>query len=163
MLLLNWKELKWSRLAKIRLGSGASKVFRHHQQRKLGTQYPFLYPLLVLTVIRITAPAGYQAEYHIYLVGLDIEEKARWTEEQIRESIGEERLKKFSMLKFHVNGSSPIDAKNQDVATVDFRVFAQSSDRDLLRMTNPYGFFRLSMVTFLEGVPVGQSKTLMEG
>jgi hypothetical protein len=40
------------------------------------------------------------------------------------------------------------------VATVDFRVFAQSSDQDLLRMTNPYGFFRLSMVTFLEGVPV---------
>jgi hypothetical protein len=162
MLLLNWKELKWSRLAKIRLGSGASKVFRHHQQRKLGTQYPSSI-LLVLTVLRITAPAGYQAEYHIYLVGLDIEEKARWTEEQIRESIGEERLKKFSMLKFHVNGSSPIDAKNQDVATVDFRVFAQSSDQDLLRMTNPYGFFRLSMVTFLEGVPVGQTQPLMEG
>lgn len=58
------------------------------------------------------------------------------------------------MLKFHVNGSSPIDARNQDVATVDFRVFAQSSDRDLLRMDNPDGFFRLSMVTFLESVPV---------
>ena len=87
------------------------------------------------------------------MVGLDIEEKAAWTEAQIRESLGEERMKKFSMLKFHVNGSSPIDAKNQDVATVDFRVFAQSSDRDLLRMTNPYGLFRLCMVTFLEGVP----------
>jgi Acyclic terpene utilisation family protein AtuA len=137
--------------------------FHHHQQRKLGTQYPSSIPPLYSQSSRITAPAGYQAEYHIYLVGLDIEEKARWTEEQIRESIGEERLKKFSMLKFHVNGSSPIDARNQDVATVDFRVFAQSSDRDLLRMTNPYGFFRLSMVTFLEGVPVGQSQPLMEG
>lgn len=108
----------------------------------------------LLTVYRITAPAGFQAEYHIYLVGLDIEEKAKWTEEQILEAIGEERLKKFSMLKFHVNGSSPIDAPNQDVATVDFRIFAQSPDRDLLSMRNPYGFFRLCMVTFLEGVPV---------
>lgn len=57
------------------------------------------------------------------------------------------------MLKFHVNGSSPIDAPNQDVATVDFRIFAQTTDRDLLRMENPYGLFRLCMVTFLEGVP----------
>jgi hypothetical protein len=103
---------------------------------------------------RITGPAGYQAEYHIYLVGLDIDEKAQYTEAQIRESLGEELIKKFSLLKFHVNGSSPIDARNQDVATVDFRVFAQSPDRDLLRMENPDGFFRRCMVTFLEGVPV---------
>ncbi|KAL4812518.1 hypothetical protein BDW67DRAFT_178657 [Aspergillus spinulosporus] len=103
--------------------------------------------------VGITAPAGYQAEYHVYLVGLDIEEKAKFTEDQIRESLGPELLKKFSLLKFHVNGSSPIDARNQDLATVDFRIFAQSPDRDLLRMSNPDGFFRRSMVTFLEGVP----------
>jgi hypothetical protein len=84
---------------------------------------------------------------------LDIEEKARWTEEQIRESLGPERISKFSMLKFHVNGSSPVDSRNQDVATVDFRIFAQSTDRDLLKMENPCGLFRLCMVTFLEGVP----------
>jgi hypothetical protein len=59
---------------------------------KIGYAIPFLYPPLYLQSSRITAPAGYQAEYHIYLVGLDIEEKARWTEEQIRESIGEERF-----------------------------------------------------------------------
>ncbi|KFY65081.1 hypothetical protein V496_02826 [Pseudogymnoascus sp. VKM F-4515 (FW-2607)] len=105
------------------------------------------------TKIGITATAGYQAEYHVYLVGLDIEEKAAFTEAQILESLGKEQLKKFSMLKFHINGSSPIDARNQDVATVDFRVFAQSPDRDLLRMANPDGFFRRSMTTFLEGVP----------
>lgn len=73
--------------------------------------------------------------------------------------MGPERLKKFSMLKFHVNGSSPIDAPNQDVATVDFRIFAQSPDRELLRMNNPDGFFRRSMVTFLEGVPVSNRYT----
>ena len=83
-----------------------------------------------------------------------IEEKAKFTEDQVKESMGPEVLKKFSLLKFHVNGSSPMDARNQDLATVDFRVFAQTTDRDLLRMSNPYGFFRLSMVTFLEGVPV---------
>lgn len=73
--------------------------------------------------------------------------------------MGPERLKKFSMLKFNVNGSSPIDAPNQDVATVDFRIFAQSPDRELLRMNNPDGFFRRSMVTFLEGVPVSNRYT----
>jgi hypothetical protein len=87
-------------------------------------------------------------------VGLDIEEKAAFTEAQIREVMGEEIISKFSMLKFHVNGSSPINAKNQDVATVDFRIFAQTTDRDLLRMDNPYGLLRLCMTTFLEGVPV---------
>ncbi|KAF2807908.1 DUF1446-domain-containing protein [Mytilinidion resinicola] len=105
------------------------------------------------TKIGITAPAGWQAEYHIYMVGLDIEEKCKWTEDQIRESLGEQRIKEFSMLKFHANGSSPIDARNQDLATVDFRVFAQAKNRELLRMDNPQGFFRLSMVTFLESVP----------
>ena len=93
----------------------------------------------------------------MYLVGLDIEEKARWTEEQCLESIGPEQLKKFDMLKFHVNGSSPIDSSDQDVATVDFRTIAQSRDRDLLRMANPYGVFRLCMVIFLEGIPVSSS------
>jgi hypothetical protein len=88
------------------------------------------------------------------MVGLDIEEKCKWTEDQIRESLGEERINEFSTLKFHANGSSPIDARNQDLATVDFRVFAQAKNRELLRMDNPQGFFRLSMVTFLESVPV---------
>lgn len=87
-------------------------------------------------------------------MGLDIEEKAKYTEDQIREALGPEAVKKFSLLKFHLNGSSPIDARNQDLATVDFRVFAQSTDKELLSMTNPDGFFRRSMVTFLEGVPV---------
>jgi hypothetical protein len=51
------------------------------------------------------------------------------------------------------NGSSVIDARNQDVATVDFRIFAQTKDRDILRMRNPDGFFRKSMVTFLQSCP----------
>jgi hypothetical protein len=131
-----------------------SRDFHHHPRLRLGNCSTWPLTVHKADLHRITAAAGYQAEYHVYLVGLDIEEKAAFTEAQILESLGEEQLKKFSMLKFHVNGSSPIDARNQDVATVDFRVFAQSPDRDLLRMTNPDGFFRRSMTTFLEGVPV---------
>jgi len=113
--------------------------------------------MLSLTLSSITGFAGWQAEYHVYLCGLDIEEKCRWTEEQIRYELGEERLKRFSLLKFMQNGTSVIDARNQDVATVDFRIFAQSQDRDLLRMRNPDGFFRKSMVSFLMSCPVSST------
>jgi hypothetical protein len=109
---------------------------------------------LKLIFYSITGFAGWQAEYHVYLVGLDIEEKCRWTEEQIKYELGEETLKKFTTLKFMQNGSSIIDARNQDVATVDFRIFAQTKDRDLLKMRNADGFFRRSMVTFLQSCPV---------
>lgn len=129
--------------------SAASEASLPLQQPKLGKS-----PYTRVSNDRITAPAGFQAEYHIYLVGLDIEEKAQFTQDQIKESLGPDILNKFSLLKFHLNGSSPIDARNQDLATVDFRIFAQSPDRELLRMSNPDGFFRRSMVTFLEGVPV---------
>lgn len=101
----------------------------------------------------ITGLAGWQAEYHVYLVGLNIEEKCRWTEDQIRYELGPELIKKFTTLKFMQNGSSVPDARNQDVATVDFRIFAQARDRDLLRIHNPQGFFRKSMVTFLMSCP----------
>jgi hypothetical protein len=105
------------------------------------------------TKVGISGFAGWQAEYHIFLVGLDIDEKCKMAEDQIKWELGEERLKKFTHLKFMRNGDSPIDARNQDVATVDFRIFAQSKDRDLLRMRNPEGFFRISMVNFLMSCP----------
>lgn len=105
------------------------------------------------TKVGITGFAGWQAEYHIYLVGLHMEEKCRWIEEQIRYEFGEEMIKKFDVLKFMQNGSSVIDSRNQDIATVDFRVFAQSRDRELLNMRNPKGFFRVSMVNFLMSCP----------
>jgi hypothetical protein len=66
-------------------------------------------------------------------------------------------LEKFTTLKFMQNGSSVSDARNQDVATVDFRVFAQSKDQELLKMRNPDGFFRRSMTTFLQSCPVSLS------
>lgn len=104
-------------------------------------------------VTRITGFAGWQAEYHVYLVGLDIEEKCKWTEEQIKFELGDEMLAKFDCLKFMQNGSSVSDARNQDVATVDFRIFAQTKHRELLSMRNKDGFFRRSMTTFLQSCP----------
>ncbi|KAI0132042.1 hypothetical protein BJ170DRAFT_700187 [Xylariales sp. AK1849] len=104
------------------------------------------------TKVGIAAPAGFQAEWHIYLCGLDMVEKCKITEDQIRYTIGED-ISKFYLLKFHQNGSSSIDAKNQDLATVDFRIFAQSPDPELLRPDIPNGFNRWLLEVFLQSAP----------
>lgn len=109
-------------------------------------------------LVRITANAGYQAEFHLFFVGLDIEEKARWTEEQIRESLGDQ-CNKLSLLKFHLNGSSPLDAPNQDSATVDLRIVAQGAKAEMFDFLNPQSFGRKVMDCILESAPVYISLT----
>ncbi|KAL2754598.1 hypothetical protein ACRALDRAFT_1063396 [Sodiomyces alcalophilus JCM 7366] len=104
------------------------------------------------TKVGITAPAGFQAEWHIYLCGLDMEEKCKITEDQIRYALGDD-IKKFSLLKFHQNGTSPIDAPSLDLATVDFRIFAQSSDPEIMRPDIPTGFNRRVLEIFLQSAP----------
>lgn len=104
------------------------------------------------TKVGITAPAGFQAEWHIYYCGLDIEEKCKFTEDQIRYAIGD-NIDKFTTLKFHQNGTSPIDARNQDLATVDFRIFAQSTDPEIMRPDIPNGFNRWVLEVFLQSAP----------
>jgi hypothetical protein len=79
--------------------------------------------------------------------------KCRWIEEQIRYEFGPEMIKKFDVLKFMQDGSSVIDSPNQDVVTVDFRVFAQSRDRELLNMRNPKSFFHVFMGNLLMSCP----------
>jgi hypothetical protein len=106
------------------------------------------------TRMGITAHGGYQAEFHFYFVGLDIEEKCRWMEEQIRHSMGEELIKKFSLLKFHRHGTSPYNPPTQELATVDFRIFAQTSDPEVFRVDSPDGFSRRILETVLQSVPV---------
>ncbi len=101
----------------------------------------------------ITAHGGFQAEWHFYLVGLDIAEKCRWMEEQARHAIGEELISQFSMLKFHVHGTSPANPANQEVATVDFRIFAQARDAALFDASLPYGFARKLYETVLQSCP----------
>lgn len=95
-----------------------------------------------------------QAEWHFFLVGLDIEEKCRWMEEQARHAIGEELMSKFSLLKFHVHGTSPLDPVDQEIATVDFRIFAQAKDAALFDPSLPDGFSRRLYETVLQSCPV---------
>jgi len=64
-----------------------------------------------------------------------------------------DNLNRFKTLRFHQNGSSPIDARNQDVATVDFRIFAQTSDPELVRPDIPNGFNRWCLEVFLQSAP----------
>lgn len=125
------------------------------------------------TKVGITAPAGFQCEWHFYMCGLDIEEKCKITEDQIRDgkhvsihysasttgrtnrihvAMGDNQ-KRFTTLKFHQNGSSPLDAHNQDVATVDFRCFAQTSDPEVVRPDIPNGFNRWCLEVFLQSAP----------
>lgn len=111
----------------------------------------------------ITAHGGYQAEWHFYLVGLDIEEKCQWMEEQARHAIGEDLIKQFSLLRFHVHGTSPDNPRNQEIATVDFRIFAQAKDAKLFDPGLPDGFARRLYETVLQSCPgVSRSNDLRQ-
>jgi hypothetical protein len=85
------------------------------------------------TKVGITARGGYQAEVHYFLCGLDIAEKAAMLETQVRHLLD---ISKFHTLKFRTSGSCPSNPSNQDSATVDFRIFAQSLDESALSVAN---------------------------
>ncbi|KAK5015610.1 hypothetical protein LTR16_004717 [Cryomyces antarcticus] len=106
------------------------------------------------TKVGLTAKGGYQAEFHYYLCGIDLEQKAEWTERQVRKSMGR-NAERFSCLKFTLNGYSPDDPRNQDVATADLRVFVQTKDRSLVikdSLEVP-GFNRWCMENLLQSCP----------
>ena len=88
------------------------------------------------TKVGITGLAGYSAELHWSLVGLDIQEKAALLEQHIRLSLGEENIGKLSCLKFTTNGVAAENPYSQNAATVDFRVFAQARNREALSYLN---------------------------
>lgn len=75
------------------------------------------------TKVGITARGGFQAEMHWFLVGLDIEEKAKMLEEQVRHALD---MSKFRVLDFTLIGSALENPRNQNEATVDCRIFAQT-------------------------------------
>lgn len=88
------------------------------------------------TKVGMTAFGGYMAEVHYCLVGLDIEQKAKMLELQIRHSFGDERLKKLTRFEFSVMGSVPSNPRCQNAATVDFRLVAQAKNRESLEAKN---------------------------
>ncbi|KAL2834562.1 DUF1446-domain-containing protein [Aspergillus pseudoustus] len=99
------------------------------------------------TKIGITAIGGFQAEAHYFLCGLDIEEKAALLEKQVRHLLDESQ---YHTLKFRVNGSCPTNPSNQDAATVDVRIFAQSCSEEALSQSN---FFRPCTDTIMQSYP----------
>ena len=104
------------------------------------------------TKVGLTARGGYQAEFHYYLCGLDLKQKADWTERQIRKSIGKD-IEKYSLLKFSLNGWSQEDPENQNVATVDLRILVQTKDKSVIGSGNMIGFQRSCMENFLGSAP----------
>ena len=114
------------------------------------------------TKVGITLPGGFQAEWHIWLCGLDIEEKCQITKDQILYTIGDD-MSRFATLKFQQRGTSVCDgAPTQDFATVDLRIFAQTRDPELLRADVPNGFNRWVLETFLQSAPVRDSQLKLE-
>jgi hypothetical protein len=109
------------------------------------------------TKVGITAKGGWQAEFHFFLTGLDIEEKAKMVERQTLAAMGE-HAKKFSCLKFQVAGTVSQDPQSQDEATVDMRIFAQTQDPDLLSAgamvdSDRGSFARFCIENLLQGYP----------
>lgn len=119
------------------------------------------------TKVGLTVVGGWQAEFHYYLCGLDLEAKAEWSERQIRKSIGS-NIKDLTCLQFSLNGYCPDNPRNQDVATVDFRIFVQTKNRDLVSKAglDIPGLNRWCMENFLQGCPgstLGNDQRQSEG
>ncbi|KAF7563930.1 hypothetical protein G7046_g209 [Stylonectria norvegica] len=85
------------------------------------------------TKVGITAPGGFQAEVHYFLVGLDIKEKADLLENQLRQYL---TVDDFTLLKFTISGTAKENPSCQDESTVDFRIFAQAKTEEALSRRN---------------------------
>lgn len=112
---------------------------------------------LTLFTVGITAKGGYQAEFHFYLTGLDIEEKAAMVERQTKALMGE-HLTRFSCLRFMTAGTVAPDPQSQDEATVDLRIFAQTRDSEILSGnsfvdSDRGSFARFCIENLLQGYP----------
>ncbi|PYI11836.1 DUF1446-domain-containing protein [Aspergillus sclerotiicarbonarius CBS 121057] len=101
------------------------------------------------TKVGITARGGFQAEATWFLVGLDIDAKARMLEAQIRHLLSP-YSSKFTALHFSTLGSATPNPKDQDSATVCFRIVAQARHADDL---SPMHFLRHIVDNIMQGYP----------
>lgn len=101
------------------------------------------------TKVGITASGGFQAEVHWYLVGLDIDAKARMLESQIRRLLAP-YSPDFTALSFSVLGASPDNPKNQDSATATVRILAQARKAEHLSVNR---FLRPITDNIMQGYP----------
>ncbi|KAI9930605.1 hypothetical protein ASPWEDRAFT_27121 [Aspergillus wentii DTO 134E9] len=101
------------------------------------------------TKVGITARGGFQAEALWYLVGLDIDAKARMLESQIRRSLAP-YSSNFTALTFSTLGSSPDNPRDQNSATVTLRILAQAPKAEHLA---PNNFLRHISDNIMQGYP----------
>ncbi|KAH6677709.1 hypothetical protein B0J14DRAFT_536427 [Halenospora varia] len=88
------------------------------------------------TKMGLTAFGGYQAELHWAMIGLDIPERMKLLEKQLKGYFGKERLSRFSLFDLSVYGSAPVNPKCQNECIVDVRLFAQAREREALEEGN---------------------------
>jgi hypothetical protein len=79
--------------------------------------------------IALMSIGGYQAEFSVYVTGLQAEEKARAFEAMSRRIVDES---KFDKLEFQLYGSSKPNPTSQNEATLQLRIFAQAKEAKTL-------------------------------
>lgn len=99
--------------------------------------------------VGITARGGFQAEASWFLVGLDIDAKARMLEAQIRHLLAP-YSSKYTSLEFSTLGSVPDNPKDQNSATVTFRVIVQARNAEDIA---PNRFLRHITDNIMQGYP----------
>ncbi|KAJ5901921.1 DUF1446-domain-containing protein [Penicillium taxi] len=87
------------------------------------------------TKVGLTAHGGYRSELHWAVVGLDIEEKVRMLETQVRASYGE-KMAMFSNFSFQLYGSVPQHPETQDAATLHLRIVAEAKSSEAFTPKN---------------------------
>lgn len=103
------------------------------------------------TKVGMTARGGFQAESWYFMTGLNVAEKARMTEVQLRKGL-KPYSDKFTSLSFSVLGTPGQDSDNQNAATAVFRVFVQApSEQDIA----PTKFLRPVIDNIMQSYPGG--------
>jgi Acyclic terpene utilisation family protein AtuA len=78
------------------------------------------------TKAMIAAPGGFQAEATFYINGLDVPEKARMMQQQLKNAFRNNNFSKFSI---ELCGTPAADPHSQQAGTVFLRVFAQAREK----------------------------------
>ncbi|KAK5702564.1 hypothetical protein LTR97_003509 [Elasticomyces elasticus] len=101
------------------------------------------------TKVGLTAVGGYQAEVHWFPCGLDIPDKVRMMEVQVRRML-RPFADKFTLLNFSTIGVAAENASNQNAATVDCRIVVQAQNAEDI---SPAKFLRPCIDPIMECYP----------
>ena len=108
------------------------------------------------TKVGVTARGGHKAEIHWAIVGLDIEEKRKMLELQIKHNMGKERLDRLTLFDMTVYGSVPENPRNQNATVLDCRLVAQAKKEDALSAAN---FLRPAHAVIMQTYPAATQHT----